>query len=74
MRAPSSETPEHASIVPGRPIWSLSGWKAEEPIVAPALPMAAEKPFNVLRRCAGKVSAGSWGPEQRVGMGLSVKG
>ena len=32
--------------------------KEAEPRVAPALPIAAEKPLSVVRMCAGNVSAG----------------
>ena len=49
MRSPSNETTAHATIVFPRPMALFSGTNAAEPIVAPSLPHAAEKPFRVVR-------------------------
>ena len=57
-RNPSSATKAQTNIVFGRWINSFIGVNVDEPNDAPALPIAAEKPFSVVRTSGGKVSAG----------------
>ena len=70
---PSSETAAQHSIVAGSPACSARGLKAAEPMVAPSLPHAAEKPERVERIWGGKVSAGSM-KVVLVGGGLGLGG
>ena len=62
-RSPSRETPAHSSMVAGSPDSTLTGLKAAEPMVAPALPHAAEKPLSVERMCGGKAAVVLAAPE-----------
>jgi hypothetical protein len=56
---PRSATAPQTIIVPSRPMGDDErGTKIAEPNVAPALPIAAQKPLSVERRWRGNVSAG----------------